>query len=261
MRKTYGLVGAATVLAVTLFWFRPGGVEGPRPSPVDPAGKGFSHAQLSEVLAAAVRPDGTVDYAALRAAPAALDAYLGQLRAVSPATAPHRFKTDDDRLAYYLNAYNAFMLATVRDHCPLEDVQTAYLGGGLFWRVSFLLGEEPTTLSDLESLRIRSVMNKRGAVHFAVVKGAAGFPALPTEAYEGGTLDAQLEALTARVLADERFARREGEVLVLSRIFEWYLADFDADRLAWIKARAPALGEGATSVRYADFDWRLNGGC
>jgi hypothetical protein len=261
MRKTYGLVGAATVLAVTLFWFRPGGVEGPRPAPSAPTGKGFSHASFGAVLQTAVKADGSVDYAALRATPGPLDAYLGQLRAASPATAPHRFKTDDDRLAYYLNAYNAFMLATVRDHCPIEDVQTAYVGGGLFWRVSFLLGEEPTTLSALESERIRSVMNKRGAVHFAVVKGARGFPALSGQAYEGATLGAQLEALSARVLADERFARREGEVLVLSRLFEWYLADFDADPVAWIKARAPALAEGVKRIEYTDFDWQLNGGC
>jgi len=261
MLKTYGLVGGATLLAIVLFWFRPGGVEGPRPEPQRPAGKGFTHGDLSAVLATVVAADGTVDYAALRATPGPLDAYLGQLRAVSPATAPHRFKTDDDRLAYYLNAYNAFMLATVRDHCPLTDVQSAYVGGGLFWRVSFLMGEERTTLSDLESERIRGVMQKRGAVHFAVVKGAKGFPALPTVAYEGDTIEAQLEALAQRVVADERFVKRDGDVLVVSRLFEWYLADFSGDPIAWIKVRKPDLAEGATSVRYVDFDWALNGGC
>ena len=124
------LVPIAAVLMVLLYWFRPGGVEGPRPAPVMVDGKGFSHELFTTVLGNIVRDDGTIDYGALRQDSKTFDTYLGQLRAVSPASAPHRFKTSADRLAYYINAYNAFVIAGIRDLCPITDLREAFTGGG-----------------------------------------------------------------------------------------------------------------------------------
>ncbi|MCA9538263.1 MAG: DUF547 domain-containing protein [Myxococcales bacterium] len=255
------LVLLAAGIAVVLFWFRPGGVSGPRPEPVPVEGKGFEHSAFTKVLQAVVGADGRVDYAALRADPGPLDHYLGQLRAVGPGNAPHRFKTHDDRLAYYLNAYNAFMLAAVRDHCPITDVQSVYPGGGLFWRISFLIGEEEVTLSALESELIRGVMQRTPAAHFALIKAAKGFPPLPREAFESSTLHAQLDALVKNALTLPQIAHREGDVLKLSELFNWYAADFDPPEKEWLRARVPALVEGDPRVEYPPFDWSLNGDC
>jgi len=84
------LVPIAAVLMVLLYWFRPGGIDGPRPEPVPVDGKGFSHQLLTDVLQSIVRDDGTIDYGALRKDSKTFDTYLGQLSAVSPASAPHR---------------------------------------------------------------------------------------------------------------------------------------------------------------------------
>ncbi|MEZ4471861.1 MAG: DUF547 domain-containing protein [bacterium] len=251
---------AALVLGVT-FWFRPKGIDGPRPAPVAMEGRDFDHAGLTAVLQQAVGDDGRIDYAGLRAHPEALDRYLGQLRALSPKSAPHRFRSNEARLAYYINAYNAFMLAIVRDHCPVEDVNTIYPFGGLFWRVSFLLGEEAHTLSELESELIGDVKAGDPAVRFAVVKGANGFPALPRTAYSEEDVRPRLEALSQQVARDPRFIKREGDAIVASQLFEWYLAEFGGDLVAWLKRVAPTTAEGATQVTYTPFDWRLNGRC
>ena len=251
---------AAIVLAVT-FWFRPKGIDGPRPEPVAATGKGFEHSALTTVLGAVVRPDGSVDYAALKRDPAPLDRYLGQLRATSPKNAPHRFKTREDRLAYYLNAYNAFMLAAVRDHCPVADVNAAYKFGGLFWRVGFALGDEVVSLSQLESELISEVKGSDAAVRFAVVKGAKGSAHLGQAAFEGETLPAQLEALEQRVVRDPTLVQSAGGVLKLSQIFDWYKADFGLDPLEWVKKIAPEVVGDAKGVEYMPFDWSLNGNC
>lgn len=251
---------AGVALAVS-FWFRPKGIDGPRPEPVAATGKGFEHSAFTTVLQSVARPDGTVDYAKLQADRAPLDRYLGQLRATSPKNAPHRFKAREDRLAYYLNAYNAFMLAVVRDNCPLSDVNAVYSMGGLFWRVGFVLGDEVVSLSQLESELIAEVKAGDAAVRFAVVKGAKGSAPLPTAAYEGATLKDQLKALTQRVVRDPRLVQQAGSVLKLSQIFEWYTADFQGDPLQWLKAKAPDVVGDAQTVEYVPFDWTLNGAC
>lgn len=251
---------AAIVLAVS-FWFRPKGVDGPRPAPVAMTGKGFEHSAFTVVLAQIASPDGQIDYAALKANPAPLDRYLGQLRAVSPKNAPHRFKTREDRLAYYLNAYNAFMLAAVRDHCPIDNVNTAYKFGGLFWRVGFVLGDEEVSLSQLESELIAEVKGADAVVRFAMVKGAKGSAPLPTEAYEGATLKAQLAALQTRVASNPALVKPGTDPLEISQTFEWYLADFGGDPLQWLKGVAPDVVGGAKAVKYVPFDWSLNGRC
>jgi hypothetical protein len=240
---------------------RPKGIDGPRPEPVAPTGKGFEHGGLTTVLSKVARPDGTVDYAALQSDRAALDRYLGQLRAASPKNAPHRFKTREDRLAYYLNAYNAFMLAAVRDHCPLTNVNDVSSMGGLFWRVGFVLGDETVSLSQLESELIAEVKGSDAAVRFAVVKGAKGSAALPQAAYEGATLKAQLDALVQRVVRDPKLVQPAGDAIKLSQIFEWYTIDFQGDPLKWLKGKAPDIVGGAKSVEYVPFDWSLNGTC
>jgi hypothetical protein len=254
------VIPIAAIIVGVLFWFRPGGVEGPRAEPAAMMGKTFDHSGLTTVLSKVVSPTGAVDYGALATAPADLDRYLGQLAATSPKSAPQLFRTNDDRLAYYLNAYNAFVLAAVRDHCPLNDVQSVYFGGGFFWRLSFVMGREEVTLSDLEAERIRGVMQRNPEVHLALVKGARGFPPLGQTAFEPARLQAQLQALAARTAKDPRFVSREGDVLRLSALFEWYKSDF-GDTLTWIARHAPQMAKDKPAVESVPFDWALNGTC
>lgn len=290
------LVLVACLIGGLLLWFRPGGVEGPRAPAVPVAGKGFEHAAFTAVLAAVIRPDGSVDYGRLKADRAPLDLYLGQLRAVSPESAAHRFKGDDDRLAYYLNAHNAFTLAVLRDHCPVENVNTLYPAGGLFWRVSFLMGEAEVTLGDVETA-VRGAQGRDPHVRFALNKGGRGFAPLPTAAFEGATVRAQLVAHAQAALALPRLVKVEGDTVHLSKLFEWYAADF-GDALGYIErtrpGTVPGVGLGATpttagsqavgapgvaadggapqgtpkaapaarpKVVYTAFDWALNGDC
>lgn len=258
LRSSWLVIVAALVVGV-LFWFRPGGVDGPRPEAVPVEGKGFDHGGLTAVLQAAVGEDGLVDYAKLVAEPQALDRYLGMLRAAGPVNAPHRFKTGDDRLAYYLNAYNAFVLAAVRDACPVADAQN--IGGGLFWRVNFLMGGEEITLSALSSERIQGVSERDASVRFALISGARGLPVLRREAFAGDTVRAELKTLAEAALADPRIAERKGDVLYLSSLFQDYAVDFAPDVEGWIRQIAPALMQGDPRIEYRPFDWSLNGRC
>ncbi len=258
--STTVLLPTALIIFAVLYYFRPGGIDGVRPPAVPVTGKGFSHAQLTLALDGVLDEAGHIDYGLLRKSPKALDHYLGQLRAVSPSNAPHRFKTTEDRLAYYINAYNAFMLAAVRDHCPIADVQSVYAQGGLFWRVSFLMGEKPVTLSDLESEKIREVVRVDPAARFALVKGAKGFMPLKAQAYDATNVRSRLEALNQEAVRTPRFVVRDGDTVRLSTFFKWYAMDF-GDPLQWLRRTAPDAFKDVKKVEFTSFDWGLNGRC
>ena len=258
--KTSVLVPLTCLLAATLFYFRPGGVVGPRVEPIPAEGKGFSHDTFSKVLSTVVDDAGRVNYALLKNKPGLLDRYLGQLAATSPKNAPHRFRKIEDRLAYYINAYNAFVLAAIRDHCPLQSVQDVFVGEGFYWRISFVLGGEEISLTQLQAERIRSVMQNNPVVHFALVGGAKGHFPLGQTAYDGATLNTQFNALRERLGSLKNMLTRDGNSLRVSEIFRWYQSDFGRPE-AWLKQVKPNLVAETNSVQFIPFDWSLNGHC
>src|SRR5262249_47742819 len=69
----------------------------------------FDYADSSLVLNRAAQPDG-VDYAAIIAAPAPLQRFLGKLSVGGPQSTPDLFPRPADRIAYDINAYNAAVM-------------------------------------------------------------------------------------------------------------------------------------------------------
>ncbi|MEM6286529.1 MAG: DUF547 domain-containing protein [Bacteroidota bacterium] len=232
-----------------------------RPASVD-------HAPFTAVLQQHVDAAGHVDYAALAADPAGLDAYLGRLAASDPSGLP-----EDDRLAFYLNAYNAFTLRLVADNYPIESVLDVV--GGPFipsvnspFSVSFaVIGGEEVSLDDIEHGIIREEYDEP-RIHFALVCAAISCPPLRREAYVGDRLDAQLDdqARTFLANADKNRVDVEAGTASFSKIFDWFKDDFGGsdDDLQRFMARyydgeaRRQLEAAALDVSYGPYDWSLN---
>jgi Protein of unknown function, DUF547. len=241
-----------------------------------------SHAAWQQLLhrSVVVSADGTrsaVDYAALKADPPALDAYLASLSAVSEATFARWSR--DERLAFLINAYNAFTIELILTRYPdLTSIRDLGSTFGTPWQEPFftLLGSR-RSLDDVEHGLIR----KPGAfddprVHFALVCASIGCPMLRNEAYVGDRLDAQLDDAMRRFLADRTRNRYDpaGRTLEVSRIFDWYGSDFSqgyqgftsvpatlalfAGELADDPADQAAIRAEQVPVSFLDYDWRLN---
>lgn len=218
----------------------------------------------------------TVDYGAFARERRRLDAYLDALSAVP--REDFDGWTDDQQLAFLINAYNAYTIALVLSGWPdIESIKE--LGGFLRspWEKRFfrLLGER-RSLDDVEHGLIRgSGRYREPRIHFAVNCASVGCPALRREAYVGRDLDRQLEDQTRRFLADDSRNRLEDATLYVSPLFKWYREDFasgfrGADSLGAFLARyADALGLGPDGARrlaagempiaFLDYDWSLNG--
>lgn len=235
-----------------------------------------SHRQWSALLAKHVTwidqgVASKVDYPGFINDQPGLEAYLTSLSNV-PRTEYDAW-TAEQRLAFLINAYNAFTLKLVIAHYPVESIKDI---GGLFgnpWKQAFipLLGQT-LTLDQLEHSMIREPgVFDEPRIHFAVNCASVGCPALRNEAFIAERLDKQLQDSQRRFLSDPSRNRFDPtrQRFQVSKIFDWYGDDF-AKRWGSLPAylrqqtslvsdpqHAPASEE-ALEVEFMDYDWSLN---
>ena len=223
----------------------------PTAAPGSSLGSPPSHAPFSALLKRYVSAAGQVDYAGLRGDAEALRAYLGTLAQNPPTDDWSR----DERLAYWINAYNAATLRLIVDNYPVAKITD--LDGGKPWDVKRVeLGDATYSLNQIENEIIRPRFGEP-RIHFAVNCAAASCPPLRNEAYVASKLDAQLEEQTRAFVNDARYNRLSGASPRVSKIFDWYGEDF-GDLRAFL-ARYARGGVAAGEIGFADYNWALNG--
>lgn len=225
------------------------------------------HAPFDSLLRQHVR-DGLVDYGAFERAPQ-FTAYLTTLARTSSDGWPRA-----ERLAFLINAYNAYTIAQINAHNERRSIRNinksfGVVGSGAWGEKMATIGGVTLTLDEIEHERIRPVF-KEPRIHFALVCAALGCPPLRAEAYRGDVLEQQLtdqaHAFLRRSPAKNRVDVASATVY-LSPIFKWYGGDFgkdDAARLRYIGAffpdgaEAQLLATGRARIRWTDYDWSLN---
>ena len=242
-----------------------------------PAGakdEAFSHDEWTRVLSARVDDRGLVDYEGLAADRKDLDEYLVRVAREGPKSAPEKFPARNDRLAYYLNAYNALVFEGVLARGPEKE---SVWKGGLVSGYSFFVGRKvrldggETSLKALEDKIVRKEFGDP-RIHAALNCASLGCPRLPREAFEPSRLDAQLDAAATEFVEEERNVSVDASrrTVTLSKIFDWFEKDFlESEKAAgspspnvldWVnryRKTKPKLDPGFR-VRYADYDKRIN---
>lgn len=205
------------------------------------ASEAFDYSAYARVLETYVTPEGPVRYAALKQNPADLKDFVEQLAAISPENRPELFPTPAAQKAYWINTYNAFVLYAVVEAYPVASVRDLKFGFGLlfFKRARFIAGGKRYSLDDIEHSILRS-RYRDPRVHFAVNCASASCPPLSREPYRPDTLDQQLDEAARRFIGREENVWMRGDVLFLSKIFDWYKEDF--------AQAAGAQGNGTASV-------------
>ncbi|MFQ5511415.1 MAG: DUF547 domain-containing protein [Candidatus Krumholzibacteriia bacterium] len=272
--KTKTTILVATVVSGMLCWGGCAGHTGriqPAASGID-TGAAEAHEALSAVLRKHVR-EGGVDYAAL-CGDARLPAYLARVAATDPGAIPDA----DSRLAFWLNAYNAFTLQVICDNYPVGSINDLHFGGlyvgsltnKTIWDREFIVinGEE-LSLNDIEHKIVRRRFGDPRA-HFALVCASKSCPALRAEAFEGQTLGEQLDEQARLFFSEEQKNHFdiENKTAHLSRILDWYAGDFGDSNEAillfvarYVSDPLAAAIQGdpaAWDIKHTDYDWSLN---
>jgi hypothetical protein len=228
----------------------------------EPTAAEFSHDRFDRVLQTYVDSRGRVNYAALKQNPQDLEAYLDQL-----ATASLENLTPDAQLAFWINAYNALTIKGVLDHYPTRSVHKIKPLRGFFYRLKFQVGGKNYTLNEIEHDIIREEFAEP-RIHFVLVCASGGCPSLENRAFFPETLKERLDDATFKFIINPEKVRldRANGVLYLSKIFDWYKADFEDTHPTMLEfildylphADADFIKREGVTVRYLDYDWTLN---
>lgn len=211
-------------------------------------------------------PVTTVDYKAATKDHVLLDKYLSDTEAVTKAQ--FDALSNQDKLAFLINAYNAFTVRLIVLNYPISSIKDT---GSVFkspWKKKFftLFGEEQS-LDGIEHGTIRKDFTEP-RIHFAVVCASKGCPALRGEAFVGDKLEEQLESNAQLFLKDSvrnRFVPEENK-FYLSKIFDWYGDDFKKKFGSVQAFVAPRMPRGSAleakmkeaSITFLEYDWTLN---
>jgi len=212
--------------------------------------------------------DDRVAYAGLKsAAQAPLEPYLETLSATC--VPDYVTWSREQRLAFWLNAYNAFTVKLIVDHHPISSIRKiGFLPGAAFRRRFIPMPElkgGSISLDDIENDTLRADF-REPRIHFALVCASVGCPPLRKEAYRGSDLDRQLDEQTRLFLNDTDKNRFDPETntLYLSPIFKRFRADFEAvagSVAAYVAGYLgdPRISKPGVKIKYTDYDWSLNG--
>jgi hypothetical protein len=257
LRRTRGAVLLALVLgAVPPAWS------------AGPAAGTFDHGPFDALLRQHVR-DGRVDYDAFARA-ATFPRYLEALSGADPARLDSK-----DRLAFWINAYNAYTIHLINSHGERESIRNINKTLGVVkakgpWQQEIVkAGGRVLSLDHVEHEIIRKEWNE-ARIHFALVCAAIGCPPLRPEAYTGARLEAQLQDQARLFLLQSPEKNRvdvAARTVYLNMIFEYYKEDFgttDAAIGRYVASFHPPgpardlLESGQFKVIKTDYDWRLN---
>jgi Protein of unknown function, DUF547 len=241
------------------------------------------HRPYDQVLDVNVR-DGLVYYRALRGERGRLDRYVASLNV--PA-ATYQGWSREDKIAFWLNGYNAIVLQTVVNNYPIRGKSAQYPQGsirqipGAFEQTKHRLAGRSLTLDEIEKTVLTEFGDPR--VYLALGRGAIGSGRLKSEAFTGSRLASQLDAVQAEFVSEQpmlKIDRLTGRMTV-TPIISWREAEFikaydkgaegpyakrsaiERAVLAFItphllRIEREFVEKNAFQLSFHEFDWRLN---
>ncbi len=220
----------------------------------------FTHQELHDVLSTHVT-DGEVNYQSV-ATDQSFNNYLNNLQHVAPQQLP----TPNHRLAFWINAYNAFAIQGIINGFSPSTFSGRYT---YFIDQDYLVGGEYINLYDLErEILIPNFQEPR--IHFAIVCASQSCPKLQSWVYRPESIDQQL-TLSARQFINDPSRNhfdQTRKIAYLSQIFDWFQEDFmnHSGSLLHYVAQfvtdanlAQDLRTTPYTIEFLEYDWKLNG--
>ncbi len=216
------------------------------------------HSAWTELLDLYVTETGKVNYKGFIEDKVRLEEYLNTLSSFPPG---ENWRTQD-KLAYWINAYNAFTVKLIVDNYPLKSIKDIANGLPMInspWDIKFFkIGETDFDLNTIEHEILRKQFDEP-RIHFAINCASFSCPRLRNEAYETEKLEEQLEEQASLFINNPDKNLISSSNTKLSKLFSWFESDFlkDGGVKSFIKKYNQSLNENS-KIEYLEYIWTLN---
>lgn len=217
----------------------------------------FDHSLFDKVLKENVSEEGLVNYEAINENPD-FEKYLNNLAKAEP----NGFD-DNEKLAFYINAYNAYVIKNVLNQWPMKSPLD---DKGFFKEHKFKVAGEDLSLDELEHKHVFTI--EPLLAHFGLVCSGLSCPKLITKAYTGDNVYQQLKENGKVYLSDTNRNRldKENKTLYISEIFKWFKKTFTEKYGSLLNAAANFMSEdeqnfvkhNKVEVKFLKYNWKLN---
>jgi hypothetical protein len=220
-----------------------------------------SNQLYTKILQKYVNNSGLVDYKGLKNDKAELQQYLNLLSQNPPSAK----WSNNEKKAYWINAYNAFTLKLIIDNYPVKSIKD--IGPSIQipfvntpWQKKFFkIGGQEMKLDQIEHDILRKQFNDP-RIHFTLVCASRSCPELRNEAYEAARLDKQLNEQGRIFLTDKSKNIISSDKLQLSKIFSWFKGDFtrNSNLIDFLNRFSPVKIKEDADIDHLDYNWNLN---
>ncbi len=219
--------------------------------------KDFDHSLFDNILKENVDEKGMINYEKI-AKDKNFDKYINSI-----ANADTKDLNDDEKLAFYINAYNAYTIRNVLNNWPIDSPLHVK---GFFKEFKFTVAGKELSLDEIEHKHVLPI--DPIVPHFGLVCAALSCPKLIQEAYTGENVYRLLEE-NGRIFFEDSFKNRldrENNILYLSHIFKWFGRAFkdkhgdlvSATKIYMNENDQKFLNETEVDIKFVKYDWTLN---
>ena len=215
-------------------------------------GEIITHKIWHDLLTKYVDAAGNVDYNGLKQNETKIKAYTSYLKQNSP----EENWPKNDKLAYWINLYNASTVQLILENYPLKSIRDIPTP----WDKKFIdIKGTSHSLNDIENVIIRPQF-KEPRIHFAVNCAAISCPKLLNEAFHPAILEQQLDNQTTFFVTNKSKNNLSENEVKISKIFEWYKEDFKEypSIIDFLNKYTKVKIKPNAKVEYMEYNWMLN---
>jgi len=210
----------------------------------------IDHMAWDQLLLLNVSTDGEVNYKGFIRDKFLFNEYFNSLTK----NHPYINTPEDEKLAYWVNLYNAIVMKMVIDNYPVTSINDI---DNPWKQKQIVINDVAYSLDDIEHNILRKMNEPR--IHFLLSCAAKSSPKLWNRAYTGRNIIEALQDKTVEYINDRNINLIRSENPKISKVFEWYKNDFDEGNvISFLNKYATTKIKSKTTVSYLEYDWSLN---
>lgn len=209
------------------------------------------HTSFNELLKDYVSLQGNVNYQGLKSKRSVLTSYIKALGE----NVPNESWSQEEKLAYWMNAYNAMTIDLILRNMPLtsiKDIKKPW--DQRLWK----LDKKWYNLNEIEHQILRKMGDAR--IHFGINCASFSCPPILNEAFTAKDVDQQLDVLARQFVNDKQRNAITGSTVTISKIFSWFSKDFKTDGtlIDFLNKYSDTPINNNARVKYMEYNWALN---